>query len=195
MVSEWAKDLFGQNKVQQGQFQKGNKSVREFDTVMGNAESRMRIPALMLEYQVFVPLKQILKLNIFRHFGTMQVPHHLTGEGLEVDIRDLRRKVLEFRLADGFTPKSKIANTEVLTQGLTLISTSPILQQAYGGHLPSMFAHMMSLGGVKGLEQYNPQQAQQGELANDESSPGGVPNNGPQAPIPGGGEAPGGAPV
>jgi hypothetical protein len=195
MVSEWAKDLFGQNKVSQGQFQKGNKSVQEFDTVMGNAESRMRMPALSLEYQVFVPLKQILKLNIFRHFGTMKVPHHMTGEGMDVDIRKLREKVLEFRLADGFTPKSKMANTDMLGQGLTLISTSPILQQAYGGHLPAMFAHLMSLGGVKGLEQYNPQAQQQGELANEQQQPQppGVP--GPPAPGQNGGGPPGAAPI
>ena len=187
MVSEWAKDLFGQNKVQQGQFQKGNKSVREFDTVMGNSETRMRLPALALEYQVFVPLKQILKLNIFRHFGTMHVPHHLTGEGLEVNISELRQKVLEFRLADGYTPKSKLANSDVLSQGLTLISTSEILQQAYGGHLPSMFAHLMSLGGVKGLEQYNPQS---GELANEQGSANSVPGQGPGTDVPGGAGAP-----
>lgn len=195
MISEWAKDLHGQNQVQQGQFQKGNKSVKEFDTVMGNSESRMRMPALLLEHQVFVPMKQILKLNIFRHFGTMKVPHHLTGEELDVDIRELRKKILEFRLADGFTPRSKMANVDMLAQGLTLISTSPILQQAYGASLPAMFAHLMQLGGVKGLDQYNPEVQQQGVLPNDQQTSSAVPGAPAGGGDAGGGPATGGAPV
>lgn len=38
-----------------------------------------------------------------------------------------------------------------------MLMNSPILQQAYGTMLPAMFAHMMQLGGVKGLEEYSPE--------------------------------------
>lgn len=38
----------GQNRVQQGQFQKGNKTRKEFDTVMASASNRGRMRALVL---------------------------------------------------------------------------------------------------------------------------------------------------
>ncbi len=81
-------------------------------------------------------------------------------------------------MGDGYTPKSKLASTEAIAGGLQLISTSPVLQAAYGPSLPGMFAHLMSLQGVKGLEEYDPinQQQQQGVK-------GPVPLNG--SPVPG----------
>jgi hypothetical protein len=153
---EFSKMLNGLNNARQGQFQKGNKSVVEWNDVMGSADNRLRLPALLLEYQVFIPMKAMMLLNIFQFGEDTLVVSQRTGSAFEIKIDELRRHVLTFRVADGFTPKSKMAATDMLIQGMQLIMNSPQLQQQYGAFLPAMFAHMMALGGVRGLDEYDP---------------------------------------
>lgn len=153
----FSQELSGLNGPQQGQFQKGNKSVQEWTDTMGGADGRLRLPAMLLEYQVFSPLKQILALNIFQYGDDAQIVSQKTGEVLDINIAELRAQVLSFRIADGYSPKSKLASVEMLTAGMNMLMNSPALQQAYGSSLPGMFAHMMQLGGVRGLEEYNPE--------------------------------------
>lgn len=157
----FGKDLSGLNGPQQGQFQKGNKSVKEWNDTMGGSDNRLRLPALTLEYQFFVPLKEMLKFNIYQYGEDAIVTSQKSGEELAVVISQLRKKVLKFRIADGYTPKSKLASTEMITQLMQLIMQAPILQQAYGASLPNMVAHLAQLGGIRGLDEYNPQVMQQ----------------------------------
>ena len=87
-----------------------------------------------------------------------------TGKSYEVTaqmMQQLQETVLNFRIADGFTPKSKLASTEFLGSLLQSITQSEMLSQSWGQGLASMFAHLAQLGGVRGLEQYLPQQQQQ----------------------------------
>lgn len=156
MMVNFSNQLHGTNNPRQGQFQKGNKSVKEWDDTMSGSDGRMRLPALTLEHQFFAPLKSIMVLNIFQNGEDVAIVSQKTGETVDIKIDELRKQVLAFKVADGYTPKSKLASTEMLTQGLTLISTSQVLQEAYGASLPKLFAHMMSLGGVRDLEQYDP---------------------------------------
>lgn len=156
-IVEFSRQLTGVNGPQQGMFQKGNKSVQEWNDTIGNSDNRLRLPALVYEYQVFVPLKSILALNIYQFGSDTIVVSQKTGEVINIKIDDLRKQVLSFRLADGYTPKSKLASTDMIAQGMQMIQQSPILQQAYGANLPAMFAHLMELGGVRGLDEYNPQ--------------------------------------
>ena len=164
-IVAFSKELHGQNGPRQGQFQKGNKSVKEWNDTMGGSEGRMRLPALTLEYQVFSPLKSMLALNIFQYGEDSVVTNQLTGKELDIKIDLLRKQTLAFKIADGYTPKSKLASTDVILAGMQMIGNSPILQQAYGARLPGMFTHFMSLSGVKGFEEYDPanQPAQQPE--------------------------------
>lgn len=161
VIVGFSKELHGLNGPKQGQFQKGNKSVSEWNDTMAGSDNRLRLPALTLEHQVFAPLKSIMVLNIFLYGDNAVLVSQKTGETLEIDIEVLRKQALSFRMADGYTPKSKLASTEMLAQGMQMIGTSQVLQQAYGASLPSMFAHLMSLGGVKGLDEYSPKQPQQ----------------------------------
>jgi hypothetical protein len=170
----FSKDLHGVNGPRQGQFQKGNKSVQEWQDTMGGSDGRMRLPAMILEHQVFSPMKSIMVLNLFQYGEDAKVISQASGKQFDVDIAKLRTQTLSFRVADGFTPKSKLASTDVITGGMQLISQSPILQQAFGAMLPSMFLHMMSLQGVKGMEQYDPRNVQQTTL------PGNLPVNDPR---------------
>lgn len=158
-VVAFSKELHGLNNARQGQFQKGNKSVTEWTDTMAASDNRSRLPALCLEHQVFSPLKSILTLNIFQYGEDAAVVSQKTGEVIKIDLAKLRQQVLAFRIADGVTPKSKLASTEAITGILQLISTSPILQQAYGQMLPAMVAHLAQLQGVRGLEEYDPNYA------------------------------------
>lgn len=158
---DFSKQLSGLNAPQQGQFQRGNKSVREWTDTMGGSDGRLRLPALCMEHQVFVWIRFIIVLNIFQYGEDAIVVSQKNGEVLEVKIDELRKQVLSFRTADGYTPKSKLAATDVLMSGMNLLLNSPILQQSYGPMLPAMFAHMMQLGGVRGLEEYAPEVQQQ----------------------------------
>lgn len=152
----FSKELHGINSPRQGQFQKGNKSVQEWNDTMSGSDGRMRLPALCLEHQVFIPLKALISLNILQYGEDGEVVSHTTGRTFDVKIAELRKANLSFKVADGYTPKSKIASTEVLVTGMTMIMNSPILQMQFGPMLPSMFLHFMSLSGVKGMEQYDP---------------------------------------
>ena len=155
-IVSFGKELSGLNSPMQGQFQKGNKSVVEWQDTMGGADSRLRLPALTLEFQVFQPLKNILKLNIFQYGDDVELVSQKSGETLKINIDELRRQVLAFRLADGYTPKSKLASTESLMTLIQLISQSQQLQASYGGSLPGMVAHLAQLTGIRGMEEYTP---------------------------------------
>ena len=174
-IVSFGKDLSGLNGPQQGQFQKGNKSVKEWNDTMGGSDNRLRLPALTLEYQFFVPLKEMLKFNIYQYGEDAIVTSQKSGEELAVVISQLRKKVLKFRIADGYTPKSKLASTEMITQLMQLIMQAPILQQAYGASLPNMVAHLAQLGGIRGLDEYNPQVMQQVPPPSTQLGPSGDP--------------------
>lgn len=159
-IVAFGKELSGLNAPMQGQFQKGNKSVTEWNDTMGGADARLRLPALTLEYQVFQPLKNILKLNVFQYGDDVELISQKTGDKVSINMDELRRQVLSFRVADGYTPKSKLASTDSLATLIQMLGQSQILQQSYGQMLPAMFAHLAQLMGVRGLEEYVPQQAQ-----------------------------------
>jgi hypothetical protein len=154
---EMSKTLSGLNAPMQGQFQKGNKSVQEWNDTMAGSDNRLRLPALTLAIQFFGPLKEFIKLNIFQYGDDAKIPSQATGQVHEINMQELRKQVLTFRLSDGLTPKSKMVAFDMLNAGMNMISQSQILQMAYGAMLPKMFAFMMNAGGVKGLDQFSPE--------------------------------------
>lgn len=159
----FGRELSGINNPMQGKFQKGNKSVQEWTDTMGGADARLRLQALILECQVFMPLKELIKLNIYQYGQDSITVSQRTGKEFQVKIAKLREKVLAFRVADGYTPKSKLAATDSIMQLMQLLGQSQPLQATMGNMLPGMFVHLAQLMGVRGLEEYAPQpeQAQQ----------------------------------
>lgn len=153
-ITDWQKELSGMNNATRGQFQKGNKTMSEFNTIMGNSENRMRLPALVLEFRMMQRIKNQLKLNILQFGEDTQIVSPRTGLPIEVEITKLQARNLQFEIGDGYTPKSKLAASETLSAGMQLIGQSASLQQAYGMQLPAMFAHLMTSGGVRGFDQY-----------------------------------------
>lgn len=154
-----ADKMHGINQPIQGQFQKGNKTRKEWDDTMEAGKNRMRLPALAIEYQQMLPIKEQIKLNIYQYGVDGIFQDQTNGKAYEINaakLADIRKKVGSFKIADGFTPAERVASTDVLVEGMKFISQSPLLQQSLGPMLPQMFVHFMSLGGVKALEQYLP---------------------------------------
>jgi len=107
-----------------------------------------------------MPLKEVLKLNIFQYGQDAKTVSQRSGREFDVKIEELRKTVLSFRVADGYTPKSKLAGTDSILQLMQLLGQSQQLQQAFGSMLPGMFTHLAQLTGVRGLEEYTPQPQQ-----------------------------------
>lgn len=155
-----ADNLNGTNKPFQGQFQKGNKTRKEWNDTMEGAQNRLRLSALSMEMQFFLPIKEQIKLNIFQHGVQGEYQNYQTGEMSTIDstmMESIRNNIKLFQIADGFHPAEKLASSDVLTSGMTMLGNSPALQADLargGGPLSQMFVHLMSLGGVKGMDQY-----------------------------------------
>lgn len=154
MISSWQKELTGQNDASRGQFQKGNKTMAEFDTIMGNSENRGRLSALVIAQRLFAPMKEQLKLNILQFGEDTTIISPRSKKPVALTIEELINTNMQFEVADGYTPKSKMANTEMLMGLMNLVGTSPVLQQVYGPQLPAIVAHLAQLGGVRGFDEY-----------------------------------------
>lgn len=154
IINDWQKELTGQNNASRGQFQKGNKTMAEFETIMGNSENRGRLSALVIAQRLFVPMKEQLKLNILMFGEDTTVISPRTNKPIDMSIEEIINANMQFEVADGYTPKSKIANTDFLMGLANMIGTSPMLQQVYGPQLPAIVAHLAQLGGVRGFDVY-----------------------------------------
>lgn len=142
-----ANNLSGQNQASQGQFVKGNKTLREFESVMDNANGRDQMAAMLLEAQVFTPLKHILKLNILQYQGGTTVYNRDKEVAIEIDPVKLRRAVIEFKVSDGLVPSSKLINGESLATAIQVIGSSPQIAQGY--NVAPMFSYLMKTQGAK----------------------------------------------
>jgi hypothetical protein len=122
---EMADRVNGQNRVSQGQFQKGNKSRKEFDTVMGNSNSRNVLMSLFLEYRFFTPLKEIIKLNILQYQPPTTLYNRTTKDNVKIDPLAIRAAAIEFRLADGVLSVDKMINVDALTTVMQMTAANP----------------------------------------------------------------------
>lgn len=139
--------LAGQNQASQGQFVKGNKTLQEFDTVMANANGRDQMASILLEAQVFMPIKQVLKLNILQYQGGTTLFNRDKNVDVEIDPIALRKAVLEFRISDGLIPASKLINGDSLAVALQVLGSSPELAAGY--NVASLFSYLMKTQGAQ----------------------------------------------
>jgi len=137
----------GQNPAKQGQFVKGNKTQSEFNTVMGNANGRDQVIAMLYEAQVFTPLKEILKLNILQYQGGTQLYNRETEQQITIDPVKLRKAVIEFKVSDGLTPTDKLIDTDTLQVAMQMIGSSP--QIAAGYNVGPLFSYLMKVKGAR----------------------------------------------
>ncbi len=183
MVSQ-ADRVNGQNRAQQGQFQKGNKSRREFETVMGNANGRMQTMALMLEFQFFQPIKEIIKLNILQFQPPTTLFNRNTNQPVQIKPQDIRAAALEFKLSDGVLPADKLINTDALQEVLQMTAGNPALLAEYD--VVGMIMYSLQLQGASWIQDFKRAPAQQTAVMQNQQAVSGVTNAAgqPIAPVP-----------
>ena len=137
----------GQNQASQGQFVKGNKTLEEFDTVMENANGRDQTASILLEHQVFVPMKHIIKLNTLQYQGGTTLYNQDKQVAVEIDPVQLRKAVLNFKISDGLIPSSKLINADSTGVALQVLGSSPELSAGY--NLAPLFSYFMKIRGAK----------------------------------------------
>jgi len=146
----------GQNRVNRGQFQKGNKTRGEFDEVMDGSKARPRMMAMVLENRFFNPIKHILKLNTLQFQPPVQLFNRNTKQQVDIDPTALRKAALEFRMADGLMPTDAYVNTELFKAILNIVSTfPPILAQ---WDIVGMIFYWMKLEGATWVDDFQIQQ-------------------------------------
>jgi hypothetical protein len=142
----------GVNKVQQGQFQKGNKTRREFETVMNNAGGRGRMRALILEHTFYSPIKEIIKSNILQYQPPTTLVSSRDKTSVQVDPAMLRKASLSFTLSDGFMPSEKLISSDTFS---TLFQAQQVLPQIGVEYdLMGMFLYSMQLQGGGWMSQF-----------------------------------------
>lgn len=142
----------GINRVQQGQFQKGNKTRSEFATTMDRANSRSRLRALALEYSFFAPIKEIIKANILQYQPPTSLVNSDTKQTVAVDPATLRNAILSFSLADGYAPSEKMLSLDLIGNILQFSQMMPELRAQYD--LMGMFIYSMKLSGANWLDAF-----------------------------------------
>jgi hypothetical protein len=164
-ITEMADVSTGQNRVQRGQFQKGNKTRGEFETVMDKSDLRPRTMAVLLESGFLQPLKHILKMNILQFQPPAQLYNQTTQQMVEVSPSQLRNVAWQFQVADGVMPVSKILNPELYMQLLQYASAVPQMAAMYD--LAGMGIYSLKLQGATWVDafKYNPQQTAQNAQA------------------------------
>lgn len=146
-VLKMANLVSGQNQARQGQFVKGNKTLHEFDTVMGNANGRDQLCSMLLEAQFFTPAKTILKINILQYQGGVSLFNRERQEIVNIEPVKLRKAVMDFKVTDGLTPADKIVNADSLKIAMQMIGTSQVLQQQY--NVGPLFSYFLKTQGAK----------------------------------------------
>lgn len=161
MISLMADQATGQNKVDRGQFQPGNKTKTEFQTVMANSTSRQQLAALAIEYQFMVPLKEVIKSNTLQYQPAGRILNRDQRQEVDVDPVDLRKAILEFKLTDGLLPADKLMNLDLIGVFLQTAQAIPTLVTEYD--IMGMFMYWMKSRGAYWAEDFkrSPEQQQQ----------------------------------
>lgn len=131
LLRQDAADITGQNNAARGQFQKGNRTLHEYQDVMSNADSLKYTKALLIENSFFTPIKNMIRNNIMQYMASGNVT--VNGVTTQVNPADLRQAAVGFRVADGLKNVERIANTGALGQAIQLLiqNAQAAVQQGY----------------------------------------------------------------
>lgn len=131
LLAGYSDEAAGSNKAARGQFQKGNRTRFEYEDVMGGTSNRTRTRALLLEYQFFQPMKEIIKLNSLQYQAPAEFTDQRTGARVQVDPAQLRKAALDFKMSDGLLPSSKLLSGEVLDKVTQYAMAVPAIAAEY----------------------------------------------------------------
>jgi hypothetical protein len=161
MISQMADSAAGQNKVDRGQFQKGNKTKTEFTETMSNSNSRQQLSSMVIEHQFMNPVKETIRDNTLQFQPAAKMLNRSERKEVEVDPVKLRESILEFKMTDGMLPADKMMNSELLTVFMQTAQALPAVATEYD--VMGMFLYWAKLRGAYWLEDFkrNPEQQQQ----------------------------------
>lgn len=138
-----AQKTSGLNDPQQGMFQKGNKTLGEFNEVMANADDDLRTWAKLVEVSGIGPIKYQCKLNILQYQAATSITAG-GGEATQIDPTQLRSIAAEFKMADGLISKENLMDLPTARSFFELLLQSPQLQAFYGQKLPQLVEYVFS---------------------------------------------------
>ena len=145
-ILQMANTINGQNQAKQGQFVKGNKTLREYESVMANANGRDQMTAMLLEGQVFTPLKEILKINTLQYQAGTSIFSATQGRVVQIDPVALRKSFSTYKITDGLTPTDKVISGDEFAVALQTIASSPAISSGY--NISPMFSYLMKTRNV-----------------------------------------------
>jgi hypothetical protein len=148
----------GQNRVQRGQFQRGNKTRHEFSDTMEHSNARPRMHALILENRLFTPLKTILKLNTLQFQPPTTLYNRAGKKQVTIDPVTLRNTAMEFRMADGLMPTGAYINMELFGSVLQVVGQYPDLLKQWD--VMGMIFYWLKLEGATWIDDFKIQQQQ-----------------------------------
>jgi hypothetical protein len=151
-VTNMADIAAGQNRVQQGQFQKGNKTKQEFDTTMSNSNARQQMTAIALEGSFWTPIKEIIKSNMLQFQPAGKVMNPKEGSQVEVDPVKVRASGFNFKVSDGLLPSAKLADSGLFGNILQAAQVMPEIRAEYD--LMGMIDYQFSLEGADWLSNF-----------------------------------------
>lgn len=156
-----AEKTTGLNGSTQGSFIPGNKTMKEFDSIMSNSQARLQLGATQLDGGFLNPIKEILKLNYLIYAQAESIEDKQTANVVAIDPAMLRESAPEFKMADGLMPATKQAGTEVLMQAMATIQNNPQLSMEYD--IGGMLISILKQSGLTTLNEYKrtPQERQQ----------------------------------
>lgn len=160
-ITQLANYANGTNGVQQGQFQKGNKTRTEFVETMNNSNWRPRLMAITMEDVFFQPIKEIVKMNIIQYQGPAELYNPQLTKTVNVNPQDLRKFSFTFKMTDGMTPTERFLNPELMGQMFQLGMAMPQVNVEYD--LMGMAIWMLKMQGANWLNDFkrSPEQQQQ----------------------------------
>ena len=162
-MMSFADIISGQNKAQQGQFVKGNKTQHEYQDVMSSANGRSQLSSIALEDTFFCPMKYIISTNILQFQGADTLYHSEKKQDVEVDPLVLRNAILKFKISDGLMPSDKLMNADAWQTAMQVIGSSPAIGPAY--NIAPMFSYLMKTQGADISDFEKSQEQQQYEQA------------------------------
>lgn len=145
-VNDMADISNGQNKVQRGMFQKGNKTKTEFQDTMAGSNARQQLQAIGLENQVFTPMKEMIKINMLQYQPDAELYSVGAKKAVSVKQADLRKTAVAFQVSDGLLPTDKLMGTDILQVFMQTIQTSPLMQAEFD--VIGAFAYWCKLHGA-----------------------------------------------
>lgn len=146
MVMGLADIANGQNRAKQGQFTKGNRTKFEFQDIMGNANARDQMTAMLIEDQTMTPVKEIVKTNILQYQPQSVLLDKSRKQLVEIDPVALRKAVMEFKVSDGLVPAEKLISGEEFGVALQVFGSNPQIGASY--NVGPLFSYLMKTRGA-----------------------------------------------